>query len=158
MNSTYCNCLSTCSNSNQYIDPHTQLCLCLPQYYEDGNGTCQRCDAGCYICVDAETCTECIDRYELVETSCVFFQHTSYIIDSNEGMISEGSRCMQKIGDNCVNLCDTNSFLYKSKCYIFECPAGSFAIKDIYGNRICQPCPYPCIECDVYYLCKKCDI
>lgn len=72
-------------------------------------------------------------------------------------MISEGSRCMQKIGDNCVNLCDVNSFLYKSKCYVTECPASSFAIRDISNNRICHPCPYPCVECDVYYLCKKCD-
>lgn len=37
-----------------------------------------------------------------------------------------------------------------------ECPFATFPIRDSQGHRICQPCAAPCIECDTYYLCKKC--
>lgn len=96
-----------------------QACECEFQHYRALDGTCRRCEAGCYTCWGVSTnCSVCIDNYELVLTSCLFFQTTSFIVDASFGLIGPGSRCIQQITETCLNYCTQEQYQYQGLCYV----------------------------------------
>jgi hypothetical protein len=137
---------------NKFLYNNECLNVCPLGTYANPNGTCERCQDGCALCNNKNTCQRCVIGKVLQGTQCQS--------GCNDGFINISGVCTQCVNPRCKkcqvnNLgycteCALGSFRFKGDC-LKVCPDGHFP-----ENGTCVPCVSPCVECLNRKTCTKC--
>jgi len=128
------------------------LKVCPLGTYPNPNGSCEKCQDGCALCSNKNTCQRCVIGKVLQGTQCQSV--------CNDGYINVNGVCTKCVNPRCKkcqvnNLgqcteCPIGTFLHKGDC-LKVCPDGHFV-----ENGSCIPCLSPCVECLNRKTCTKC--
>lgn len=91
---------------------------------------CKKCKEGCVHCYDDMICTECSDKYKLVNGNCMKL--------NEEGRRREAGKCKKRSNNG---------------KWCFDCPEGeNFS----FSQGKCVTCPENCSSCSTSALCNSC--
>lgn len=124
-------------------------------------GSCKQCEANCGACIDAKTCTQCMNSKFLHTGNCDSTCPAGYF---GSGSGPAGRSC-NKCEANCKKCSDATTctvcsnsaapFLLNGNC-ISACPTGYFSVGKAATGRSCQACESGCSKCSNAVTCTQC--